>query len=322
MPSRTPPPSPATRNEPPETVDPKWLLRAFAAAVGVALLCGYGVLCFLFVQGQWQLALHPGPAHPMPPPAAAEVVHFGPDATARPQLTGWWIPAASDAASDAHAGAQYGRSTLLYLRSGDGTLTDDLAAINALHDAGVTVLAFNYRGYPASAGHHPAEQTLREDADAAWQYLVAERHLLPQRILPYGVGVGASLAVHLASEHRDTPGLILDQPAGDLLDHARQSPQGYLLPVRLLFHERFPLAAPLAQLSTPKLIISRTQAEVPAARQAADPKFTVDLPPGSSPAAFQATLRRFLDQYLPPTPVTEILPGSHPTGRPPQEPLK
>ena len=314
MPPRTPPPKPHKANEPFEPVDPKWLLRAFAAAIGLALLCGYGVLCLLFVQGQWQVVLHPGPARAIIPPSGAEVVHFGPDATARPQLTGWWIPAAPD--------APYVRSTLLYLRSGDGALTDDLAAINALHEAGLNVLAFNYRGYPTSVGHHPTEQSMHEDADAALQYLVAERHLTLDRILPYGTGIGASLAVRLASEHPDLPALILDQPAGDLLNYARQSPQGYLVPVRLLFHQRFPLAVPLAQLATPKLIISRGPAEVPAAREAADPKFTVDLPSGSSPTAFQTTLRRFLDQYLPPSPIPEILPGSRPVECPPHEPLK
>lgn len=310
MPPRTPSPRPYGSVRPPETVDPKWLLKAFGLVVAMALLMGYATLCLLFYQGQWQLVLHPGAApHPEAQqsgavPADARITHFGPDATAIPQLTGCWIPAA--------ARAPYRHLTLLYLRGGDGLLRDDMAALNALHAAGLNLLAFDYRGFPATPGRHPTEQHMAEDTEAAWQYLVTVRHIAPQTIIPYGIGVGASLAVYLAGEHREVPAVILDAPAGDLLDRAFHSPTGYLVPVRLLFRERFPLKDPLAKLSTPKLILSRGSTEAPVARRAADPKFTVDLPPTSSPAVFESALSRFLDQYLPPAETSETGPGNGP----------
>ncbi len=299
----------------PETIDPKWLLKAFSLVVAVALLFGYATLCLLFSQGQWQLVLHPGPARSGSPPANAQQIRFAPDATAIPQLTGWWIPAAAD--------APYRQFTLLYLRGADGSLSDDTATLDSLHAAGLNVLAFNYRGYPVTAGRHPTAEQMTEDTEAAWQYLNTDIHLRPQTIVPYGVGVGASLAVHLSLQHQQIPALILDQPRGDLLDLARRAPQGYLLPVTLLFHERFPLTIPLSTLVTPKLILSRGPAEASTLGQAAaDPKFTVALPPGSSPAAFQTTLSRFLDQYLPAAALSEIRPSGESVERLPREPLK
>ena len=301
-----------------ETVDPKWLLKAFAVVVGVALLCGYATLCLLFSNAQWQLVLHPGISRSgEPQPIGGQLVHFGPDATATPQLTGWWIPA--------EPGAPYQHVTLLYLRGGDGALADDTAALNTLHAAGLNLLAFNYRGYPATAGGHPTGQRMAEDAEAAWQYLVSERHVDPQTVVPYGVGIGASLAIRLAANHIETPALILDAPTGDLLDRARQSPQAYLLPVGLLFRERFLLAEPLAKLRTPKLILSRGSKESAIARQAADPKLTVSLSSktsGASVSAFQAALSRFLDQYLPPPVLSGSQLRGNPNGRLPREPLK
>lgn len=320
MPPRTPLPRPYGNARAPETVDPKWLLKAFGLVVAVALLMGYATLCLLFYQGQWQLILHPGAApHPGAQqsgtvPADAQITHFGPDATATPQLIGWWIPAA--------ARAPYRHLTLLYLRGGDGSLRDDMAALNALHAAGLNLLAFDYLGFPATSSRHPTEQHMTEDTEAAWQYLLADKHIVPQTIIPYGIGVGASLAVHLAGEHREIPAVILDAPAGDLLDSALRSPTGYLVPVRLLFRERFPLQDPLVKLATPKLILSRGSTEAPVARRAADPKFTVDLPPTSSPAAFQTALSRFLDQYLPPPALSEAEPGNGSLERLPSEPLK
>lgn len=300
--------------DPPETVDPRWLLKAFSLVVAVALMLGYATLCLLFYQGQWQMVLHPGKPRSATQPPDAQIVHFGPDATAIPQLTGWWIPAA--------AGAPYRNLTLLYLRGGDGLLSDDGATLSALHAAGLNLLAFNYRGYPANPGRHPTEQHMAEDTEAAWQYMLADRHIAPQTIIPFGVGIGASLAVRLAGDHHEIPAMVLDSPQGDLLDRALHSPTGYLVPVRLLFHERFPLRDAVSKLPTPKLILSRGPTETALARQAADPKFTVDLPPTLPPAAFQSALSRFLDQYVSPAALSENRLGNNPVERLGRKPLE
>ncbi len=76
-----------------------------------------------------------------------------------------------------------------------------------------------------------------------------------------------------------------------------RDPRAKLVPVRLLFNERFPLAEPLSILHTPKLLLSRSATPDPAFRTAADPKLTIEL---ASPSAllYNQAITRFLDQYL------------------------
>jgi uncharacterized protein len=299
-PAKRPPPQPAA----PEVVSPIWLIKAIAVTVLAALFCGYLTFCLLFYQGQWQLILHPARTVASPQSISGipyELIRFGPDESATPQLTGWWIP------SD--PGGRYAQTTILFLGDGDGSLTGAIPTLASLHNLGINVFAFDYRGYGQSAASHPSQQRMTRDADAALQYLNVSRHIPERQIIPYGTGVGVSLATRLASEHNAIPALILDAPRADLLDVAMRDPRAALLPVRLLFRERFPLATPLSRLHTPKLLISRATSTDQAFRSAADPKLTVELAV-PSPVSYNQSLSRFLDQYLLPA---SLVPSAAPT---------
>jgi len=287
-PARPTPPQPA----PPDLVSPVWLVKAIALTIVAALLCGYLTLCLLFYQGQWQLVLHPTRTSASPTSIAGvpyELIRFAPDESATPQLTGWWIPAVP--------GSRYAHITILFLPDGNGSLTNSIPTLASLHNLGLNVFAFDYRGYGQSAPARPSQQSMTQDADSAWQYLTATRGLSAQHIVPYGSGVGASLATRLATNHNDIPALILDTPRADLLDVAIRDPRATLLPVRLLFHERFPLAEPLSTLRTPKLLLSRTTSPDQTFLHASDPRFTVELASPST-ALYNQSLTRFLDQYV------------------------
>ncbi len=275
-----------------DIVDPVWLLKALGLTIVVALLCGYLTFCLLFYQGQWQLVLHPTRTTSGPASIAGipyEVIHFSPNESAVPQLTGWWIPAAP--------AASYANSTILFLSGADGSLVNSIPTLATLHNTGINIFAFDYRGYGQSAATRPNQQNMILDTDSAWRYLTTSRAIPPQRILPYGFNIGASLAVHLAIAHPSIPGLILDAPHADLLDAAERDPRSRLIPVRLLFHERFPLAEPLSTLHTPKLLLSRSPSAGKSFQTAADPKIiktTTDTTSSSN------ALSRFLDKLLPP----------------------
>jgi uncharacterized protein len=301
-PTRRAPPEPA----PPDVVSPIWLVKAIALAILAALLCGYLTFCLLFYQGQWQFVLHPTRTTANPPSVAGvpyELIHFGPDESATPQLTGWWIP--SDPAG------RYSRITILFLADGNGSLADSIPTLASLHNIGINVFAFDYRGYGQSAATRPSQQSMIHDTDSAWQYLTTSRAIPAQQIVPYGTGVGTSLATYLATLHDTIPALILDSPRADLLDVAIRDPRASLVPVRLLFHERFPLAEPLATLRTPKLLLTRTTSPDQAFRTASDPKLTVELT-STSAVLYNQSLTRFLDQYLPPTSVPALVPSPAP----------
>ncbi len=285
-----------------QIVDPIWLLKAFITMILIALVCAYITLCALFYHGQWQLVLHPTRSS-APPPAVAgapfQFIRFGAGATGVPQLTGWWIPAAP--------GTPFAHLTVLFLPGADGSLVVDESTLAGLHNAGLTVFAIDYRGFGQSGELRPSQASTSEDSETAWQYLTNSRGLAANRIIPYGKGIGASLALELASAHRSTPALILDQPDFDVVQRVGRDPRAKLVPVRLLFHNRFALLPLLDSLQIPKLIVSRGDHESPAVLRAADPKMTVFLP-GLATGNYTPAIKRFLDQYAPPTPLVPTQP--------------
>lgn len=279
-----PPKSP--RRPGPNVVQASWLLKTLGGMFLFALACSYLSLCLLYHQGQWQIVLHPDAAARSATPPQG-LLHFGPDETGRPQLTGELWPAGE--------GSHYGRLTILLLPAGDGSRADLAATVQQLHDLGLSVFSFDYRGYGLSALIRPNQQQMTEDAEAAWRYLNVSHGVPAAEIVPYGVGVGASLAVTLAERHPATPAVILDHPLGDLLATAQRDPRSRFVPTELLFKQRFPLAGPLATLKTPKLLIMHSDSSKEFIA-AANPKMSVELSQQDLPHYAEA-IRRFLDQY-------------------------
>jgi uncharacterized protein len=307
MPLPTPKTAPRRQQPaPPEIVSPMWLVKAIVVTILAALFCGYLTFCYLFYQGQWQLVLHPARTTASPQFIAGipyELIHFGPDESATPQLTGWWIPSSPE--------GRHAQATILFLPGSDGSLQDSIPTLAGLHNLGINLFAFDYRGYGQSAATRPSQQNMIHDADSAWQYLTTSRSIPAQHIIPYGTGVGASLAAHLAAEQTLIPALILDSPHTDLLDIALLDSRTHLLPTRLLFHERFPLVDPLTTLRTPKLLISRASSPDKSFRTASDPKITVEFPTPSE-VLYDQTLTRFLDQYVAPS-IPQLVPSPAPS---------
>lgn len=294
----------AQQNSAPELIDPRWLLKALAIVLAVALLLAWGTLCLLWYQGQWQLVLHPSREVPPMPAILSSLcheVHFYPDESGHPQLDGW-LCSPEQRFNRMVVGPSVDPSmrTVLLLNDGSGDSTASMNRAMSLLNAHLNVLLFDYRGYGHSTGQHPTQATMQQDADAAFRFLTDTQYIHP--IVPYGHGIGASLAVNLATQHHEIPAIILDAPSGDLTDRVVRDAHSWLIPVRLLFHETFPLAEPLRTLATPKLLISYNTTQPSAAlANAADPKVTVEVP-SPDDAALLPAIQRFLDQYANPIP--------------------
>jgi uncharacterized protein len=282
----------------PEVVDPRWILKALGAVLACGLLCAYVTLCLFFYMGQWEFVLHPSRSVQQTPAAqhlAFEPVRFGADQGGQPQLSGWWLPA--DLPSD---------PTVLFLHGGTGSMSDSLAVAKALHDARLNVLLFDYRGFGQSAGKHPSQHMMEADTEDAFRFLTDTRHIPVSEILPFGQGLGASLATTLCARNPQLRGLVLFDADGDTATRVEADQRSHIVPIGMLFHERFPLADPLHALSTPKLILSSTRGSAPeVAVRAANPKMTVELGPGVAPQQLGPPVRRFLDTYFssPPPPL-------------------
>jgi pimeloyl-ACP methyl ester carboxylesterase len=306
-------------------VHPLWLAKALGLSLLAALLCAWLTLCLLFYQGDWQLILHPSRTITQTPAALNlpfDTIRFDASETGQPRLTAWYVPAATPPAAPA---AKYSAYTILYLHDGSGSLADTLPTLTILHTAGINIFAVDYRGFGLSdPSQHPTQARMAQDSAAALDYLTLTRHIPASQIIPYGAGLGASLAADLALAHPELPALILanPDPDPDPTATALAAHSSNLIPVRLLFHQRFPISAPLATLTTPKLLIagapdpdreptSQNQPDPSGLRStqtlfqhAAAPSFSVTLLPAHYDAIYQSTLTRFLDQYLPAPPTS------------------
>ncbi|MGY1617721.1 alpha/beta hydrolase [Geodermatophilus sp. SYSU D00691] len=121
----------------------------------------------------------------------------------------------------------------------------------ALHDAGLTVLLFDYRGYGGNPGD-PTEEGLARDVRAARAFLLEETGA---PLLYYGESLGAAVVTELAVEHPPAA-LVLRSPFTDLA--AVGSHHYPFLPVRLLLRDRFPVAERIAGVRAPTVVVLGT----------------------------------------------------------------
>ena len=313
MSRKTPHARPATRNpspavakawehraaeSAPRTVPFRWLLGVFGLVLLAAAVCAWAALCLMFWQGSWQLLYHPASSVTRTPAnvgIAYSDVGFAATGTGMPRLKGWLIPAAP--------GAPFSRYTALYLHDATGNLGDTVDSLARLHNAGLNVFAFDYRGYGQSLFVHPSEEGWLQDAGWALDYLTGTRHVAPGSILLVGQGLGANLALQVAAAHPELAGVVLQEPREDAMQAVFNDPRSRLIPAHMLVYDRWHTSAPAKALRIPSLWLywiqdpaSATAADEPASsRQAAGLK-TLDWLPttGDSGSAFDSALIRWL----------------------------
>ena len=270
----------------------RWILGGFAATILLAAICVYATLCLLFWQGQWQLVFKPSRTITATPSSVGwkyDEIRFDSTETGILQLNGWWIPAD-------HASA----NTLIFLHDGSGSLSDTLPQLEGLHKLGLNIFAFDYRGFGKSVNIHPSQASTYEDADAAWRYLADTRHLSPSTIVLDGVGLGAAIAAETARRHPQAAAVILEDPKPPILDSLDFDARTRLMPIRLLFHDRFDPTKTLASLRTPKLILYPAHgASGLYYDQAAEPKQRATVTDLFKDENYLPYLRSFLGKYLP-----------------------
>ena len=289
----TPPPgwkSPLAPQQP--LASARWILGGFAATILLAAICVYATLCLLFWQGQWQLVFKPSRTITATPSSVGwkyDEIRFDSTETGILQLNGWWIPAD-------HASA----NTLIFLHDGSGSLSDTLPQLEGLHKLGLNIFAFDYRGFGKSVNIHPSQASTYEDADAAWRYLADTRHLSPSTIVLDGVGLGAAIAAETARRHPQAAAVILEDPKPPILDSLDFDARTRLMPIRLLFHDRFDPTKTLASLRTPKLMLYPAQGGSGLYYdQAAEPKERATVTDLFRNENYLPYLRSFLGKYLP-----------------------
>lgn len=111
------------------------------------------------------------------------------------KLNGWLIPGQNNA------------PVILFCMGNAGNISHRLDTLQLLHDIGVNVFIFNYRGYGKSEGK-ASEKGLYEDVSAAYKLLL-ERGWKKQEVIVFGRSLGAAVGLELTI--RSSPvGLIME----------------------------------------------------------------------------------------------------------------
>ena len=155
-------------------------------------------------------------------------------------LHGWYIPAPES------------RFTVLHMHGNAGNISHRLPLYRQWQALGLSVFAFDYRGYGKSEGE-PSEAGLYRDARAAWQALTAIDGFSPGRTIVAGRSLGAAVATRLAAEV-GAAGLALETPFTSIPDMA--SYHYPWLPLRWLARSRFDTEAMIVEVHKPLLLIS------------------------------------------------------------------
>jgi alpha-beta hydrolase superfamily lysophospholipase len=228
-------------------------LRLLAASAAVVLLVVTG--CGQLAEKERELTFRvvPGTASwfdGLPP--GVEETDLTIDAEGKPQrVHAWWWPAASP-----HAPA------VLYLHGSRWNLTGQTGRIEQLHEFGFSVLAIDYRGFGKSDGDLPSEQTVYEDARAAWDRLAQLQPDASLRFI-YGHSLGGAVAIDLAAHlsstlagesSRPARGVIVESSFTTLADIARSLSYSWL-PVQVFMSQKFDSVRKISELRMPVLIV-------------------------------------------------------------------
>ena len=214
------------------------------------------------------------------------------------RLHAWWVPA-----------ARADSKTVLYLHGNDGNVSTSMLEIAPLRQLGYSVLLIDYRGFGKSEGAFPSEQSVYEDAEAAWSYLVRNKRVAPRALYIYGHSLGGAIAIELATRHPEAAGLIVESSFTSIYDMARLEGPYALFPVQLFLNQKFDSLAKVERLELPVLYIHGTADEIVpfgmserlfgrsggAKRLVAIPGGRHDNNAAAGGAAFRAALRSFVE---------------------------
>lgn len=162
------------------------------------------------------------------------------------RLHAWWVPHPDPLA------------VLHFSHGNAGNISHRLDSLRIFHSLGLSVLMYDYRGYGQSSGR-PTEPGLYLDAEAAWNWLLDDAGVEPERIVLFGRSLGGAVAAELAA--RKTPGaLILESTFTSVPDIAAEI--YWWLPVRLLARLQFDAREAVARSDQPTLIVHSPDDEI------------------------------------------------------------
>ncbi|NJK38730.1 MAG: alpha/beta hydrolase [Oscillatoriales cyanobacterium RM2_1_1] len=167
-------------------------------------------------------------------------------------IHGWWIPAKS--VTD--------ERVILDLHGNRNNIGANLGYAQLFHSLGLSVLLMDYRGYGRSSQRFPSEETVYQDVEAAWNYLVQDRQVDPKKIFVFGHSLGGAIAIHLATKHPEIAGLIVECSFTSIRRMVDHQQKYWMFPIDFLLTQRFDSIAKVSSLSMPTLFTHGTEDQV------------------------------------------------------------
>ncbi len=209
------------------------------------------------------------------------------------KLHGWFVPAETS-----------GAPVVLFLHGNAGNIGHRWEKIRILHDLGVSVFIFDYRGYGQSEGE-PSEAGIYKDTDAACAYL-AKRGLAPEKVIVYGESIGGAFAIDLAAR-TSVQALVVEDTFTSVRAMVRRTMP--LIPTFVLATQLDSLSK-ISKVNAPKLIVHSADDEMVPFEMgralfdaAAEPKKFVRLRGGHNTAflddfeTYKSGLMNFLSEF-------------------------
>jgi len=165
------------------------------------------------------------------------------------KLHAWYIPCgnSSDIAP-----------TVLFCHGNAGNISHRLETAEFVFNQEANLLLFDYRGYGQSDGK-PDEEGIYADAEAWYYWLVENRNISPERIVPFGRSLGGAVAIDLASR-LPCGGLIVESSFTSAKDMGqRMFP---ILPVKFLLRFDFNSLEKINKVTCPVLVTHSPQDEI------------------------------------------------------------
>ncbi|MEE8299874.1 MAG: alpha/beta hydrolase [Desulfatiglandales bacterium] len=147
---------------------------------------------------------------------------------------------------------------ILFCHGNAGNISHRLENIKPLLDQGLQVFIFDYRGYGRSSGM-PSEKGLYLDGLAAYDYLIRREHIPPNKIIPFGRSLGATVAIEI-SQKREVRSIIIESAFTSTKEMARSMALFHLLSFFLPAH--YNNLKKIGNVTIPKLIIHGKEDEI------------------------------------------------------------
>ncbi len=213
----------------------------------VILASAYVLICVMACVFQPKLVYFPGPPPSWAPDregfAYRDLMLETSDGVA---IHAWFFP------------AEESHGAVVMSHGNAGNVANRVPHAQAFLDAGFSVLLYDYRGYGRSEGS-PSEEGTYRDAEAAYDWVVANAGVAPHRVVSYGESLGGGVALELA-RRREVGAVMLESAFTSIPDVGQRIYPW--LPVRLMSRIVYDNAAKIAELRVPVLVIHSPDDEI------------------------------------------------------------